>query len=788
MTAGAAQTELLAAAIPALLLLCLLWRREWQWIGLYIAVSFGLAAWVNCTSLLTNLWDPSAPQRAPLGSAIAGCVLYLGGMYGAMRPPRPFRTLFLALAAMEMLFVAVIPLYRWAFDLGEGAYFAINGHDVSNALGAAVNLLLAILPMVIGIPWLLARQSASERTIIASALSRYGQLSGIAMAAFMIVSTCFVAWGYVGRGPFAGEPNRPAFEIAHSMVGPNMIFGLLMGMIIYLFWSFPKRFFDPVVNLLEASQTLDSGPLEDIAHPLWRGMARTLDERRRQALASQQELNQVRSQLVGFFDNLPTAVYLKTVDHKLVYVSKHLAQQFGKRPEDIIGQHEYDLHATAMQPVLRRIDDQILATGEAFLGERVNLAFNRQELVSRFPIVNDRGDITHIGGMNFDIEDRVQAERALSEQQSRVHQSEKLAALGQLLAGVSHELNNPLAAVIGQTALLAEDLEGTEHAARISKIRRAADRCARIVQSFLAMARQKTPEYRSVEINDQVRAAAELTEYQMRAAGVKLQLRLAEGLPAIDADPDQLHQVLVNLLTNARQALEDCSGDRVITLTTVRRGKQIRLTVADNGKGIDPAVRKKIFDPYFTTKATGFGTGIGLSYSLGIIEAHGGTIAIEDAGVGTVFAITLPVKGGEIQPAAPDSAVPAKARGRALIIDDEEDVGETLADMLKRMDIDVTVAVGGVAGQAALARGERFDLILSDVRMPDIDGPALYAWAAAHRPELVRAFAFVTGDTLSGQAADFLQAAGCPVLEKPFTPAALRDLVAATLAPQMLQL
>lgn len=617
------------------------------------------------------------------------------------------------------------------------------------------------------------------------------------------------------------------------------------------------------------------------------------------------ELDNSRAQLIAFFDNLPTSIYLKQVDHKVIYVSKHLAEQYGKRPEDMIGQHEYDLHVDAMKPILEMMDEQIMSTGNAVLLEGEHLQFNRQELVSRFPVFNDKGEITHIGGMNFDIDARAKAQAALQESKAlfeafiqhapnpmvlieptgkyvmindtaaryygetpdallaggaqsinarfpeaksvimpmfarvaatrefeqvdtifempsgelremafaffpilgangelafignisydlteerraqaalakssdALHQSEKLAALGSMLAGVSHELNNPLAAVIGQAALLAEDIEGTEHADRVSKIRRAADRCARIVQSFLAMARQKAPEYRSVSINDQVRSAVELTEYQMRAADVTLDLRLADNLPKIAADPDELHQVIANLLTNARQALEEVSGERRITLTTSREQDTIRLSVADTGRGIDSATRDRIFDPFFTTKAVGSGTGIGLSYSLGVIEAHGGTIRIEDADVGTVFVITLPVKDDALETVAPEQATATPAKGRALVIDDEEDVADTLCDMLVRQGLDVKVAIGGLAGQAAMAGGARFDIILSDIRMPDLDGPALYRWMTANRPELLGRIAFVTGDTLGDGASDFLRVNGCPVLEKPFSPAALRELV-----------
>lgn len=618
------------------------------------------------------------------------------------------------------------------------------------------------------------------------------------------------------------------------------------------------------------------------------------------------ELNVARAQLLGFFDNIPTTIYLKRIDHTIIYVSKHLADQYGKRPEELIGQHEYQFHSEAMSAVLEQIDADILATGEAFLGEGTHLDFNRRELVSRFPIFNDDGEITHIGGINIDIHDRAQAqaelfetralfeafiqnapnpmalmnsagkhvmlnnaaagyyghtpeemlgedskhiisrwpefktviapmmERVVSKLETQredttfelpsgelrdmsfslfpilgpddqlafignishdlsderraqaeltksteaLHQAEKLAALGSMLAGVSHELNNPLAAVIGQAALLGEDLEGSEYSERISKIRRAADRCARIVQSFLAMARQKPPEYKPVNINEQIRAAVELTEYQMRTANVEIDLQLTKLLPTIEADPDQLHQVIVNLLTNARQALDECNGQRMIRIKTSIEEGMVRLSVSDNGRGIDAAMRDRIFDPFFTTKDAGSGTGIGLSYSLGIIEAHGGTISFEDAIIGTTFVVHLPIAAEAAKPKKSALAKMAKAKGHALVIDDEEDVAATLADMLERIGITASIAIGGAAGQSQMARGQSYDLILSDIRMPDVDGPTLHAWIAVNRPDLIGTLAFVTGDTMSGNAADFLEAVDCPVLEKPFTPAGLRELVA----------
>ena len=505
------------------------------------------------------------------------------------------------------------------------------------------------------------------------------------------------------------------------------------------------------------------------------------EERRARA-----DLDESRASLQAFFDNLPGLAFLASLDGTIVAANAYLADHFGLRkmgPEFLKGKN-----GSALLPAswTQHAEDAVrtnLMAGKPYSFETtIDLPDGKRHVSAiRFPIRDANGKIIHVGGLVFDRTQEVAAAAEIAASRESLLQSEKLAAFGSMLAGVSHELNNPLAAVVGQSALLAEDLEGTGHAERISKIRRAADRCARIVQSFLAMARQKLPEYRSVNINDQVHLAIELTEYQLRAANVKLELRLDDELPEIEADPDQLHQVITNLLTNARQALEQVSGERRITITTSHSGNGVSLSLADTGRGIDPAIRDRIFDPFFTSKAIGAGTGIGLSYSRGVVEAHGGTIRIEDAGPGTTFVVTLPFKNAAPATAVPKPAATETVKGRALVIDDEPDVAEMLAEMLSRMGVDTTVAIGGAAGQMAMAGGAPFDIVLSDIRMPDLDGPALHAWIKAHRPDLATSLAFVTGDTMSGIAADFLETAQCPYLEKPFTPAALRALVATIL-------
>ena len=379
-----------------------------------------------------------------------------------------------------------------------------------------------------------------------------------------------------------------------------------------------------------------------------------------------------------------------------------------------------------------------------------------------------------------DIDDKKRSAEELARQRESLYQREKLAALGSLLAGVAHELNNPLSVVVARAVLLEErGNPGTQVAAQ--KIRTAAERCARIVRTFLAMARQQQPERGPVAVNDVVAAAIDITGYAVRTSGIDVTLHLAEDIPPILADADQLHQVLLNLIINAQQSLQDRPRPRRIGVTSRYdpRDDVVRLTVADNGPGIPPAVRARIFEPYFTTKPVGVGLGVGLAVSLGIVEAHGGTLAVEcpEAG-GAVFTITLPV--GAVAPVATGAAPAWKAgaTGRTiLVVDDEAEIRETLTEILTAAWHRV-VAVG--SGREALERMavEHYDVILTDIRMPDLDGRALYQEIEQRWPGAGLRVVFITGDTLASALREFVSKSGRPVIEKPFLPGEVRRVVA----------
>ncbi|MDD9904798.1 MAG: PAS domain S-box protein, partial [Rhodospirillaceae bacterium] len=387
-----------------------------------------------------------------------------------------------------------------------------------------------------------------------------------------------------------------------------------------------------------------------------------------------------------------------------------------------------------------------------------------------------RGDDVIVTSV-FDLSEMRAVEEEMARQREVLHQSEKLSAIGELLAGVSHELNNPLSVLLGQATLLKDGANDEEVQRRAEKLYSAADRCARIVKTFLALARQRPLASEPTNLNDLIEEALEVTGYSLRSSDIEVLPRLAPSLPDVLADRDQIRQVITNLVINAQHALQESNAARQLKIQTSyrRRTNDVVLKVKDNGPGVPAEIRGRIFEPLFTTKDVGVGTGIGLALCHRIVEAHGGTIVLESgADEGAAFAIRLPVDPDSV---IDDDASAAKSRRTTgcdiLIIDDEPDVAIVLSELLAADGHSTTVALSGDEGLRAVQRAD-FDVIFCDIRMPVMDGPGFYHALAKLRPNLASRLAFVTGDYLNPRARRFLDATGCPTVEKPANPADLR--------------
>jgi PAS domain S-box-containing protein len=387
----------------------------------------------------------------------------------------------------------------------------------------------------------------------------------------------------------------------------------------------------------------------------------------------------------------------------------------------------------------------------------------------------------------LDLTEKKAAEAEIERQRELIYHREKLGALGSLLAGVAHELNNPLSVVVAQATLLEELATDPGLAARSGRVRTAAERCSRIVKTFLAMARQRPPTRAAIDVNAAVEGALELLGYGLRTAGIEIRRELAPRLPAVWGDPDQISQVLTNLIVNAQQALADWGGPRQLTLATScdAAAGMVELRAIDSGPGVPDKIKSRIFEPFFTTKPVGVGTGLGLSVCHGIVSSHGGTIAVADApGGGTIFTVRLPLGAAEEAEApAPRAAVPRSGEGQILIVDDEPEVAQALADILETAGFRADVVDGGAAALEAV-RVHDYALVMSDLRMPGMSGIELYRRLAETRPELAERFVAITGDTLSTSVQTFLEETKRPCIEKPFVPSEVREMVAVCLAGQ----
>jgi two-component system NtrC family sensor kinase len=371
---------------------------------------------------------------------------------------------------------------------------------------------------------------------------------------------------------------------------------------------------------------------------------------------------------------------------------------------------------------------------------------------------------------------------ALLAAEEKLHQSEKLAALGSLLAGVAHELNNPLAIVVTQAVLLREKGTDTATIKRAERIEAAASRCARIVKSFLSMARQRPISRGPVKLDAMVQSALDLTAYGLRSNGVSVSVDVPSDLPKVTGDADQLGQLCMNLLINALHALQGVDGPRELRVTAAACQDGVQLTFADNGPGVPDAIKSRIYDPFFTTKPVGTGTGIGLSLCQSIVRQHDGLLALQDTpGGGATFVVTLPAA------SHPGLAVPAEAdtaeqvQGAAiLIVDDEPEIVEALREIVAPLARRVDTAETGRAALQLTALYD-YDLIFSDLRMPDLDGPGLHASLAAGGSDQHRRMVFMTGDVLDGRISQFLESTSLQILEKPFTPEEARRVVVAAM-------
>ncbi|MFQ5720203.1 MAG: ATP-binding protein, partial [Acidobacteriota bacterium] len=481
---------------------------------------------------------------------------------------------------------------------------------------------------------------------------------------------------------------------------------------------------------------------------------------------------------------------------RITMVNPTLSRLVGYRLEEMIGSSLFTfLSKSSRAAVMAKRDERRLGIKSRYEVELVSKEgttipvimsgaplYESNRLVGSFAVISDLREqkkseaefrVMHqeIVDANVKLQDSMEK---LQRTQEQLVQAEKLSAVGELVSGVAHELNNPLTGVLGYAQLLLGRDVSPKVKKQLSTIYKEATRCQKIVQNLLTFARKHRPEKSYVDINEIILATVELRSYQMRVDNVDLLTDLEKNLPKTMADYHQFQQVFINIINNAHHAMVEGNGRGSLLIRSRVREGRIVVSFEDDGPGIPEEALGKIFDPFFTTKDVGKGTGLGLSLSYGIVQEHGGSIRAgnrDDGRPGAVFDVELPIW-SEPQPDRGEGTIrPARiATGkRILVVDDEETVLELLSDLLSSRGHEVhTAADGGRALDLLRDDSAAFDVIICDMKMPVLGGEELHATVFDMDPALAGRMIFATGDTVSEAATAFLDRTGCPYVSKPF--------------------
>ena len=349
---------------------------------------------------------------------------------------------------------------------------------------------------------------------------------------------------------------------------------------------------------------------------------------------------------------------------------------------------------------------------------------------------------------------------------------EKMAAIGRLVSEVAHELNNPMASILGYSQLISGCELDPDIRRMAGVILGQAERAGKIVQNFLSLAAKTEPKRVLFNLNEVIQNILQLREYQQNVEDILATSDLSGDLPPAWGDPNQVEQVLLNLIINAEDAIGD--ADRrpgLIHIKSSVDGGRILTTISDNGSGIHASDMGRIFDPFFTTKGKQRGTGLGLSICSEIVKDHGGELYVWSTfGKGSVFTLELPIKAQvqkeEARPARTSQGQSLQGKN-VLVVDDEIHITELIFDVLSRLGAGIDLVNSGAEALNQIKK-KNYDVIICDQRMPGISGQRLYGVVESSNPDLRHKFLFVTGDVVNEQTKRFFVQAGVPCIRKPF--------------------
>ena len=413
--------------------------------------------------------------------------------------------------------------------------------------------------------------------------------------------------------------------------------------------------------------------------------------------------------------------------------------------------------------VLETVRDRSSWVGELVAARKDGSLFDVQVSASR--ITNEAGEPIGFMGSFTDMTQR-------KKMQEQVIIADRLASLAEMASGFAHELNNPLTGVIGLSQwLLDKKTMPADVIEDMKTIYGEAQRAAEVIRNFLAFARRHTPAKQLTNVNDIIQNVLKTRDYQHKLNNIHVNTKFATDLPAIMADPSQLHQVFLNLVINAEHFMVEAHNRGALTVTTERQGDIIKASLTDDGPGISEEDLAHVFDPFFTTKEVGQGTGLGLSICHGIVTEHGGRMCAESKlGKGTTFIVELPVvtKGEQLEVAGPDVEESHRVAGaKILVVDDEPTILSFLSGVLADQGHKVET-VDNASDALERTRSERYRLILLDTRLSGMSGAEFYESAREIAESLARRVVFITGDFMGAETKRLLDRTKAPHIAQPF--------------------
>jgi len=488
------------------------------------------------------------------------------------------------------------------------------------------------------------------------------------------------------------------------------------------------------------------------------------------------------------FDAMQDCVSVHDTTGKIIRANVALARRLGTTPRAVIGRYCSEIYSTSGSGNGKYCRHMRQHKPEDIVTEELEIpAMKGFFQISVSPWYDKNNQVAGFIHVAKDISNEKQLQQQLI-------QSEKLSAIGGLISGIAHELNNPLTGVMGYAQLLQlrVDLDGRAKES-LSKINDLAIRCQKIVQNLLSFARKKKPERILSDINEILNKTLELRNYEMQVNNIELISELDPELPETIVDAHQLQQVFLNIITNAEQAMRNTRGKGRLTIRTRSNHRKgyITVEIIDNGPGIPEKHRMRVFDPFFTTKDVGKGTGLGLSLSYGIIKEHGGDIFVKSrqgGKKGAHFFIEIPViRENDRYHAEPHRASSGEQRfdntnsvRKILVVDDEKYILDFLTEVFRLLPFIVDTAADVQTGLDKIRICE-YDLIITDYRMPQMNGKDMFNWVKENRPSLVSRIVFMTGDTVNPETHSFFTDNRIRYLTKPFKIEEIKDMVMQTL-------